>query len=125
MRFAASIPKKGTPRQGGNNEEIPVCRKSARDDALKAYNRGHKEAFHQLVRDYLSRHEPAEIVSRLAQADATSLLHTYAMKFASLVDEAKRHDPGGGQESLLKQSALGQLYGEVLRHTSAARGPMR
>lgn len=102
-----------------------LCRKSARDDALKAYNRGHKEAFHLLVREYLSRHEPAEIVSRLAQADAISLLHTYAMKFASLIDEAKRHDPSGGQEQLLRQSALGQLYGEVLRHTSAARGPIR
>ncbi|HKY94644.1 MAG TPA: hypothetical protein VJL84_05030 [Kiloniellales bacterium] len=102
-----------------------LCRKSARDDALRAYNRGHKDAFHLLVREYLSRHEPSEIVSRLAQADATSLLHTYAMKFASLVDEAKRHDPSGGQERLLRQSALGQLYGEVLRHTAAARNPLR
>ena len=102
-----------------------LCRKSARDDALKSYNRGHKEAFHLLVRDYLSRHEPAEIVSRLAQADATSLLHTYAVKFASLVDEAKRHDPSGGQEALLRQSTLGQLYAAVLRHTAAARGPLR
>jgi len=102
-----------------------LCRKSARDDALKAYNRGQKDAFHQLVRDYLSRHEPAEILSRLAQADAISLLHTYAMKFAALVDEAKRHDPSGQQEDLLRQSALGQLYGEVMRHTSSARGPLR
>jgi len=102
-----------------------LCRKSGRDDALKAYNRGQKDAFHELVREHLARHEPAEILSRLAQADATSLLHTYAMKFAGLVDEARRHDPGGGQEELLRRSALGELYGEVLRHTSAARGPQR
>jgi hypothetical protein len=102
-----------------------LCRRGARDEALKSYNRGHKEAFHLLVRDYLSRHEPAEILSRLAQADATSLLHTYAMKFASLLDEARRHDASGAQEQVLRQSALGQLYGEVMRHASAARGPAR
>jgi len=102
-----------------------LCRRGARDDALKSYNRGHKEAFHLLVRDYLARHEPAEILSRLAQADATSLLHTYAVKFASLLDEAKRHDASGNQEQALLQSALGQLYGEVMRHTSATRGPVR
>ncbi len=102
-----------------------LCRKSARDEALKAYNRGHKEAFHVVVRDYLSRHEPAEIMTRLTQADAQSLLHTYAMKFASLIDEAARRDPSGAQEAALRRGAMGQLYEEVQRHTYVARGAAR
>lgn len=98
-----------------------LCKKPARDEALKSYNRGHKDAFHALVRDYLSRHEPSEILARLAQADAQSLLHTYAVKFAGLLDEAQRRDPSGGQEAALRGSAMGQLYQEVQRHTNAAR----
>jgi len=102
-----------------------LCRKSARDEALKSYNRGHKDAFHVLVRDYLSRHEPSEIMSRLTQADAQSLLHTYAMKFAGLIDEAARRDASGVQEAALRRSAMGQLYDEVQRHTQLARGAGR
>lgn len=102
-----------------------LCRKSARDEALKAYNRGHKEAFHVLVRDYLSRHDPAEIMVRLTQADAQTLLHTYAMKFASLIDEAGRRDASGVQEQALRGSAMGQLYEEVQRHTQLARAASR
>ena len=102
-----------------------LCRKSARDEALKSYNRGHKDAFHVLVRDYLSRHEPSEIMSRLTQADAQTLLHTYAMKFAGLIDEAARRDASGVQEAALRRSAMGQLYEEVQRHTQLARGAGR
>lgn len=98
-----------------------LCRKAARDDALKSYNRGDKEVFHLLVRDHLSRHEPAEVMKRLAAADALSLLHTYAVKFAGLLDEAQRRDPSGAQEAALRRTAMGQLYEEVLRHTSLAR----
>ncbi len=102
-----------------------LCRKAARDEALKAYNRGQKDAFHLLVRDYLSRHEPAEIIARLNQADAQTLLHSYAMKFAGLIDEAARRDPSGAQEEALRRGPMGQLYDEVQRHTQVARNVAR
>lgn len=102
-----------------------LCRKAGRDEALKAYNRGQKDAFHLLVRDYLSRHEPAEIIARLNQADAQSLLHSYAMKFAGLIDEAARRDPSGAQEEALRRGPMGQLYEEMQRHTQVTRNVAR
>lgn len=98
-----------------------LCRKAARDEALKGYNRGQKEAFYELVRDHLAEHAPGEILGRLSQADAQSLLHTYAMKFAALLDEAGRRDASGAQEQALRRSAMGRLYDEVQRQTASVR----
>ncbi len=95
---------------------------AARDEALRAYQRGQKEAFHLLLREHLLRHEPSEVMARLAQAGAQSLLHTYAVKFAGLLDEAQRRDASGGQEEALRRTAMGQLFAEVQRHTRQARG---
>lgn len=99
-----------------------LCRKDRRDEALKALNKGQRDAFHDLLRQYFANSERKEVMRRLVQSDSLTLLHSFAIKFGSLVDEAQKFDPAGQEEKTLEDSPMGRLYAEVQRLTTEPRG---
>ena len=99
-----------------------LCRKNHRDDALKAFNKGEREVFHELLRKHFATSDRKDVMRRLVQSDSVSLLHSFAIKFGSLLDEAQKLDPAGLEEKMLEESSLGGLYAEVQRLTAEPRG---
>lgn len=95
-----------------------LCQKRTRDQALAAYNKGDKDAFHRLLSEFISSHQKAQILTRLVQSDAASLLHTFAIRFGDVQDEVRRADASGLLDRRLRDSVIGALASQIEGLTS-------
>ncbi len=92
-----------------------LCRETLVEKTHALHRQGDQDVFSNLLKGYLSGHEPAELRQRLASAGAEGLVADYTKTYGALKVAAEKGQAGNLTPDALERSAPGRLFKELSR----------